>query len=177
MEIAAILPGQTPHRKFNIPTRNNSLERIPTTRSERQPTTENPRQGQPQSHTMGNLIDLSEPTAAAQEPPKGPQAPSEELNSLSITSQEPPNVQTKTSSEPIKFEPITSLDQTTSQSATPQEPSKPQSNTSKEEGLLKGIPSSKLLHSNPSEPPTTNDKLRRMDSETQEEDEFHDAHS
>jgi hypothetical protein len=38
-------------------------------------------------------------------------------------------------------------------------------------------PPSKLLHSNPAPEPTRDDKLRRKDSETQEEDEFHDAHS
>lgn len=38
-------------------------------------------------------------------------------------------------------------------------------------------PPSKLLHSNPAPEPTRDDKLQRKDSETQEEDEFHDAHS
>ena len=38
-------------------------------------------------------------------------------------------------------------------------------------------PPSKLLHSNPAPESTRDDKLRRKDSETQEEDEFHDAHS
>jgi oxysterol-binding protein-related protein 8 len=51
----------------------------------------------------------------------------------------------------------------------------PQTSASKkEDDLMKGIPPSKLLHSTLSEEPSSS-KLRRTDSETQEEDEFHDA--
>jgi hypothetical protein len=39
------------------------------------------------------------------------------------------------------------------------------------------LPASKLLNSNPEPEPSTHDKLRRKDSETQEDDEFVDAQS
>jgi hypothetical protein len=43
--------------------------------------------------------------------------------------------------------------------------------------LAQELPKSKLLHSNPEPEPRKNDLLRRKDSETQEDDEFHDAES
>jgi hypothetical protein len=45
------------------------------------------------------------------------------------------------------------------------------------EEIGKAIPPSKLLNSNPEPEPRRNDKLRRMDSETQESEEFVDAQS
>jgi hypothetical protein len=43
--------------------------------------------------------------------------------------------------------------------------------------MMNGAPPSKLLHSTPKEPAGSNKALRRMDTETEEEDEFHDAHA
>ena len=70
--------------------------------------------------------------------------------------------------EPISFSPY----QADSTYAPP--PAKDQSAQSQ---TTETNPPSKLLHSNPAPEPTRDDKLRRKDSETQEEDEFHDAHS
>ena len=78
--------------------------------------------------------------------------------------------QPKSSNEhtPISFSPY----QADSADASPPAQGKPvQSHTAETN------PPSKLLNSNPASEPTREDKLRRKDSETQEEDEFHDAHS
>jgi hypothetical protein len=45
------------------------------------------------------------------------------------------------------------------------------------EEIGKAIPPSKLLNSNPEPEPRRDDKLRRMDSETKEDEEFVDAQS
>jgi hypothetical protein len=47
--------------------------------------------------------------------------------------------------------------------------------TTKEDDVMKGIPPSKLLHTTSADPPSGRDNLKRIDSETREEDEFHDA--
>lgn len=135
LQIAAILPGQTPHRQFNIP-RHNSLERLPT-RSSVQADAEKPKVEEPQQQAFGDLIDLSDPVVPqsnAQSQPQ-PQLP-----------------------KPSKVAP------------------KAESQDSKDDDLMKGIPPSKLLHSTPGEP-SHGKTLRRKDSDTQEDDEFHDANS
>lgn len=131
LQISAILPGQSPHRQFNIPSRNNSLTRVPTRSTiHSQVNPENPRQSEPQL-ILGDLIDLSDSTPQPQQ-----------------QQQQPPP------------------------------PPKKQPTSSKEDDLMAGIPPSKLLHSNSNrdkQQPSNMDLLRRMDSETQEEEEFHDA--
>ncbi|KAF2708070.1 hypothetical protein K504DRAFT_468446 [Pleomassaria siparia CBS 279.74] len=156
LQIHAILPGQTPKRQFSIPTRNNSLERIPT-RSSFNQTPEPPTQlhqeptqlpQEPQPETFGSLIDLSDPVprpAAAPQPAPLPQpievaAPAPDLAS--------------TPADTLQLN--------------------PQSNNSVEHGLMKGIPPSKLLHSNSKTGTTSSSSpLKRMDSETGAE--FQDA--
>lgn len=56
-----------------------------------------------------------------------------------------------------------------------QEPPKQHTTSSKEDDLMKGIPPSKLLHSVPGEHPKGANTLKRTDSETREDEEFHDA--
>lgn len=132
LQISAILPGQSPHRQFNIPSRNNSLTQVPTRSTiHSQVNPENPRQSEPQL-ILGDLIDLSDSTPQPQQQQQQPPPP----------------------------------------------PPKKQPTGSKEDDLMAGIPPSKLLHSNSNrdkQQPSNMDLLRRMDSETQEEEEFHDA--
>jgi hypothetical protein len=58
-----------------------------------------------------------------------------------------------------------------------QAPPKPYTTAGKEYDFMKAIPPSNLLNSTKADPPNGKEGLRRFDSETQEEDEFHDAHS
>jgi oxysterol-binding protein-related protein 8 len=126
LQIAAILPGQTPHRPFNIP-RHASLDKVPTRQSlvDTNPEPQEKPKPETKQETLGDLIDLSDPVP--QPPPK----------------------------EPVKSKSLIDL----------------------EADQQKGIPPSKLLHSHPKDPEANNSALRRYDTETNEEDEFHDAHS
>jgi hypothetical protein len=119
LQIAAILPGQTPHRQFSIPSRNNSVAPVP-------------------AHAASQDISGSAPEASA----------TESLIDVS---------------EPIP------------QQQQPKEPLPQQATASKDNDVMKGAPPSKLLNSNPHSQPTENKRLTRVDSETREEDEFHDA--
>lgn len=122
LNIAAILPGQAPHRQFSIPSRNNSVVQVPTqSASQDIPGSPKPAPQQPPPHLTENLIDLDEPAA----PPK--------KDFLSPTS-------------------------------------------SQKEEMMKGAPPPKILNSVPAEP-SNGKSLKRLDSDTKEEDEFHDAHS
>lgn len=116
LHIAAILPGQVPHRQFSIPSRNNSVAQVPTQSAPHG----YPQSPKPAAQHTESLIDLDEPAVQPKEP-----AP-------------------RTSSQ--------------------------------QEELMKGVPPSKLLNSNPVEP-SSGKSLKRLDSDTKEEDEFHDCHS
>ncbi|KAF2119730.1 oxysterol binding protein [Lophiotrema nucula] len=124
LQIAAILPGQSPKREFAIPSRKASLERVPTRNTLETPSVETPQAQQQQNPIMGDLIDLSDPVPHP-----------------------------------------------------PPQPPRHQSDNSKEDDLMKGVPPSKLLHSTRQPESAARNALRRTDSETNEEDEFHDAHS
>ncbi|KAF2265509.1 oxysterol binding protein [Lojkania enalia] len=151
LRIAAILPGQKPHRSFDIPSRRSSLEHVPTRthiehHHDSRPSTSaslsefhhnphpaphaNPRPKHT-DHTFGDLIDLSDPLPESTKPTGSTQS---ELAKL---------------------------------------PSK----SKKRDDMMKAIPPSKLLHSTKNEGGHGKDALKRKDSETNEEDEFHDAHS
>ncbi|KAF2737711.1 oxysterol binding protein [Polyplosphaeria fusca] len=123
LQIAAILPGQAPRRHFSIPSRNVSLDRIPTRQSIADTKAESHQA--PEQETIGDLIDLSDPVP------------------------QPPPMEPKKSKTPVEVK----------------------------AEQQRGIPPSKLLHSTPQQPPENTAALKRHDTETNEEDEFHDAHS
>ncbi|KAF1955121.1 hypothetical protein CC80DRAFT_493445 [Byssothecium circinans] len=149
LQIAAILPGQSPTRKFSIPSRTHtgSTDHHPSTR---QPTLETMR-SQPElpqqqnQQIFGDLIDLSDPVVPA---PKQQTSPN---NPIHITEGAIPPTKTQ---------------------------SVPENNTAnKEHAYAKEIPPSKLLNSVQDQPDKHHRALRRYDSDTHEEDEFHDAES
>ncbi|KAF2679896.1 hypothetical protein K458DRAFT_421962 [Lentithecium fluviatile CBS 122367] len=155
LQIAAILPGQTPRRKFSIPSRSNSLERVPTRRKSHEPVphlphhlphheTPHPHKEQHQhqhQQPVGNLIDLSDPVP------------------------NPPAVKHAPTSNPAN-PPLLPLEKSRSPSD-----SKAPNNEHKYGQELRPP---KLLNSVHGEP-TKGKTLKRFDSETHSEDEFHDA--
>lgn len=82
--------------------------------------------------------------------------------------QSAPQVSSSNGHEPIRFSPY---------QAEPAYAPPPAQDQPAQSQTTETNPPSKLLHSNPAPEPTREDKLQRKDSETQEEDEFHDAHS
>jgi hypothetical protein len=179
LQIAAILPGQTPNRKFNIPSRSNSLEHVPT--RQRAPEVletqhEIPQQDsqhephvQPAQHNLSQQQSQNE--LARQESPQGlpirqrPQRPQAlgDLIDLSDPTQQPTPAPTSnpTNPQPIPFEQL-------------QPKAGPEKSTDTVHKFADVLPPSKLLHSVKGEP-SKGDGLRRWDSETHSEDEFHDA--
>ncbi|KAF2186479.1 hypothetical protein K469DRAFT_726053 [Zopfia rhizophila CBS 207.26] len=129
LQIAAILPGQDPHRRFSIPSRKSSLEHVPT----RKPQAPEQPKPPPQQHMMGDLIDLSD------EPPPAPK-------------QEEQRPKLK---EVLKPHTTSLLDDTS----------------------LQANPAPKILQETKDRHCPKGDGIWRMDSETKEEDEFHDAES
>lgn len=172
LQIHAVLPGQKPDKQFSIPQRNNSIQ---------QPADQ---QQTAQSTNGASSIQLEqESTLAQQESPQQPpvqqveaqyakqdpqvQQVQQQLASVDIN-QLPSQPKSSNEHTPISFSPY----QADSAQASPPVQGQPvQSHTTETN------PPSKLLNSNPASEPTREDKLRRKDSETQEEDEFHDAHS
>ncbi|KAF2623113.1 hypothetical protein BU25DRAFT_350846 [Macroventuria anomochaeta] len=178
LQIHAILPGQKPDKQFSIPHRNNSIQQTP---SQQQPAD----QQQPaQSANGASLEHPEQQRILAQEGAQ--QQPPVQLHKQQHAKQEPQvqQVQQQLASvelnqstlqakpnngyEPISFSPY-QPDSTY--------PPPPAQNQPEQSQTTETNPPSKLLHSNPAPEPTRDDKLRRKDSETQEEDEFHDAHS
>jgi hypothetical protein len=141
LRIHSILPGQKPEKQFEIPIRNNSIQKT-----------------------------TSEPTVPAQQP-----VPQQ------LVPQQPAAVV-----EPIHLEGATTYEKTgdvkdpTNMPNLPVDRAQPQPgqlNQAQRDRVAETNPPSKLLHSNPAAEPHRNDRLRRLDSETQEDDEFHDAQS
>lgn len=171
LQIHAVLPGQKPDKQFSIPQRNNSIQ---------QPAEEHTAQS---TNGASSTQLEQESTLAQQEPPQQPpvqqheaqyakqdpqvQQVQQQLASVDIN-QLPPQPKSSNEHTPISFSPY----QADSAYASPPAQGKPVQNHTAETN-----PPSKLLNSNPASEPTREDKLRRKDSETQEEDEFHDAHS
>jgi hypothetical protein len=151
LRIHSILPGQKPEKQFEIPIRNNSIQKT-----------------------------TSEPPVPAQQPV--PQQPvPQQFVPQQFVPQQPAAVV-----EPIHLDGATTYQTTgdvkdrTNMPNVPVDRAQPQPNQlsqAQRDRVAETNPPSKLLHSNPAEEPHRNDRLRRLDSETQEDDEFHDAQS
>jgi hypothetical protein len=164
LQIHAILPGQKPERQFDIPVR----------KSEANPTQES-------TQPMGQV-----PTEPSAQPLT--QIPTEQPQTV----QTEPVVQHQQQSVglPTNFDGPATHAPLSKNSSIPNDPSNPptipfqkpkpvpESDISPEnrEQISEELPPSKLLHSNPA-PEPRKDPLRRKDSETHEDDEFHDAQS
>ena len=152
LQIHSILPGQKPDKQFNIPQRNNSIQQ---NLAEQQPLRSGAaalppqQQQQPGQHQH----DRQEPQV---------QQVQQQLAGVNLN-QSASQPRQSNGHEPVSLSPY--------QGDSAYDPPPAQSQTNETN------PPSKLLHSNPAPEPTRDDKLRRKDSETQEEDEFHDAHS
>lgn len=176
LAIHAVLPGQKPEQKFDIPVRTNTHQNA-------QPT----EPSAPQPPVQLDTHHPAQPVQPAQVPPQHEPTPFQPLQS-----QEPQQPQqVLQSQEPVgppsnldgaaNLEPDRSLskNRTSHPSIIPME-----TNTGTQElppDMKKKIdvelPPSTLLHSNPKKEARRDDLLRRKDSETQEDDEFHDAQS
>ncbi|KAF9732621.1 hypothetical protein PMIN06_012232 [Paraphaeosphaeria minitans] len=151
LDIAAILPGQAPQRKFSIPALsrpntndpaaagNQAIQQSQDVQVNANPavSTSNP-DTQPKQEAFGDLIDLSDPT------------PDKDADVITTKPPQPP------------------LGEATSQLEHLELGQKPQ------EDFPDDMPPSKLLNSVKGEPGRGH-ALRRLDSETEEEEQFHDA--
>ncbi|KAL1597735.1 Oxysterol-binding protein OBPa [Paraconiothyrium brasiliense] len=156
LEIAAILPGQAPHRKFSIPalSRTNTndpaaggshaIQQSHSVQSNTNPdVSKSDPDLQQKQQTLGDLIDLSNPT------------PNKDIDVIANNSNNPPQLPLeKPKSQPENLTPET----------------KPQ------DEFAEDLPPSKLLNFVQAEPGHGH-ALKRMDTETEEEEQFHDAHS
>jgi len=99
LNIAAILPGQQPNRRFSIPERNYSLDKVPT-RQDSQPQNDSHVEAPAAKAATGNLIDVGEEpvvrpatTSASQQsvpntqngPPAPPRAQSPQANLIDVS--------------------------------------------------------------------------------------------
>jgi len=148
LQIHAILPGQKPERQFNIP---ESAPHENNSQIPAQPVRSEPNPPHTTSSTSAPIVDNSINLDGA--------APLEPKRSFSR------NTFPSDPSNP----PLLPLGKPRTQPAAISE--------STEAKVAKELPASKLLNSNPEPEPSTHDKLRRKDSETQEDDEFVDAQS
>lgn len=175
-----MLPGQKPDRQFSIPQRNNSVQLGSSQQPADQRESAQPTNGASLDQVEQEKI-LAQQRAQQQQqqPPvqhQEPQFAKEETQVQQVQQQlasvdlNPTSSQPRSSEghTPVSFSPY----QADSAYAPPSTQDKPGQSQTTETN-----PPSKLLHSNPAPEPTRDDKLRRKDSETQEEDEFHDAHS
>ncbi|OAL57353.1 hypothetical protein IQ07DRAFT_33712 [Pyrenochaeta sp. DS3sAY3a] len=147
LQIHAILPGQKPERQFNIPSRTNSLNRVPTITSTKNAHSESHHLPTSQEEVMNDLsgLNLDDKLTPSNSLPR---------DVKTVDAQNQPITPTHTP---------TSLPTTISKD--------------RKADIAQELPPSKLLHSNPKNEANLNDALRRKDSETQEDDEFHDAES
>ncbi|KAF3050562.1 hypothetical protein E8E11_004729 [Didymella keratinophila] len=176
LQIHAVLPGQKPEKQFSIPQRGESLSRQQT---QEQPPSQ-PANGaslaQPeqqgvlaqQGAQQQQPLTHQEPQQYAKEEPQVQQV-HQQLASVDLN-QTTPQARSSNGHEPISFSPY----RPEGDSAYAPPPTQSQTAQGQTDKIN---PPSKLLHSNPAPEPTRDDRLRRKDSETQEEDEFHDAHS
>ncbi|CAI6334725.1 unnamed protein product [Periconia digitata] len=151
LQIAAILPGQTLTRKFSIPSRSGTANtsRVPPAQ---------------QQSTLGDEQPQHEAQSQHQLTPQEKQT-TDDLIDLSD-----PVVPAQTSKPTTVTTAPVPQDQPEPKPAPPQ----PDNREDKNHAFAKELPPSKLLNSVQGEPGGGN-ALRRYDSETQEEDEFHDA--
>ncbi|CAA9961152.1 Oxysterol binding protein [Pyrenophora teres f. maculata] len=168
LQIYAILPGQKPDRQFNIPSRTNDVQYAQIDGSA-QPTEQVPTEQPVQSVEEVQSI-KSEPTSVQSQPAVMPQ-------------------QQQSVGFPTNFDETSTHASLSKHSSQPNDPSNPPTvpfqqaqsvpdiSPENQEKFAKELPPSKLLNSNPAREPRRDDLLRRLDSQTHEEDEFHDAHS
>ncbi|RMZ68523.1 oxysterol binding [Pyrenophora seminiperda CCB06] len=168
LQIYAILPGQQPDKLFRIPSRMNDVQHAQTEESA-QPIEQVPTGQTVQSLEAGQPVQ-SEPTSVQSQPVVMPQ-------------------QQQSVGPPTPFDGTSTHAPLSKHSSQPTDPSNPPTvpfqkphlvpeiSPENQEKFAKELPPSKLLNSNPEREPRRDDLLRRLDSQTHEEDEFHDAHS
>lgn len=158
LQIHAILPGQKPEKQFNIPSRTSSIHRTQTNESTRPIQQVQP--AQPQSTTV-----QSEPAEIAQHQQQIVGPPS---NFDGTTAHAPPQIHSSNPTDPSNPQP-----------SPPEKPASQPDAVSSENPpkFADELPPSRLLHSNPVKEAHKDDLLRRTDSQTLEEEEFHDAQS
>lgn len=158
LQIYAILPGQKPDKQFNIPSRTSSVHQAHAHEST-QPIEQVPTE---QSAVPSEHV---EPAVTAQQQQQSVGPPS---NFDGTTAHAPPLVHSSNSANPSNPQP-----------PPPEKPASQLEVTSSEEQpkFAEELPPSKLLHSNPAKVASREDLLRRIDSETLEDEEFHDAQS
>lgn len=174
LQIHAVLPGQKPEKQFSIPQRGESLSRQQT---QEQPPAQ-PANGASLAQPEQQAV-LAQQGAQSQTPVhQEAQQFAKQESQVQQVQQQLASVdlnQTTPHARPNSHEPI-SFSSYRPEGDSAYAPPPPQSQPA--QGQTDNInPPSKLLHSNPAPEPTRDDKLRRKDSETHEEDEFHDAHS
>ncbi|KAL1651101.1 Oxysterol-binding protein OBPa [Didymella pomorum] len=174
LQIHAVLPGQKPEKQFSIPQRGESLSRQQT---QEQPPAQ-PANGASLAQPEQQAV-LAQQGAQLQTPVhQEAQQFAKQESQVQQVQQQLASVdlnQTTPHARPNSHEPI-SFSSYRPEGDSAYAPPPPQSQPA--QGQTDNInPPSKLLHSNPAPEPTRDDKLRRKDSETHEEDEFHDAHS
>ncbi|KAL6165651.1 Oxysterol-binding protein OBPa [Exserohilum turcicum] len=161
LQIHAILPGQRPDRRFSIPSRASEADHAHA--QESTPSLE-------QVPTEQSAIP-SEPTTVQSQPAVVPQ----QQQSVGL----PNNFDGTSTHTPLSTHSSHPTDSSNPPTLS-SESSKSQPETissQRQEKFAEELPPSKLLHSNPAPEPRKDDLLRRKDSETQEDDEFHDAQS
>lgn len=170
LQIHAVLPGQKPDKQFSIPQRNNSIQ---SPSAATQPSQSANGALSEKSESQSDLAQQETQQAPVEQPAQQQAKPDpqveqiqQQLGSTSL-SQTPSQPQPSNGHTPISFTPV--------QTGSPRAPSTHSSSAQSQSEETN--PPSKLLHSNPAPEPSREDKLRRFDSETNEEDEFHDAHS
>jgi hypothetical protein len=194
LQIHAILPGQKPERQFNIPVRSSReqssaesapQQSVPQQSAPQQPVTQQsaPQQPAPQQTIQPQAAAAVQQTTSSQsaEPTAFQPAPVP-------ASQNPPEDVGRSSNldGAANLEPTRSMAKNTF-STDPLNPAvnsygRPMAHSENisadaQAKLDQELPPSKLLNSNPAPEPRRDDRLRRKDSETQEDDEFVDAQS
>ncbi|EUC50843.1 hypothetical protein COCMIDRAFT_32037 [Bipolaris oryzae ATCC 44560] len=168
LQIHAILPGQKPEKQFNIPSRTSSIHRTQTNESIQpiqQVPTEQVQPAQSQPTTV-----QSEPAEIAQHQQQSVGPPS---NFDGTTAHATPPINSSNPTDPSNAQPPP-LENLALEKPASQPETAPSENPPK---FADELPPSKLLHSNPAKEAHKDDLLRRTDSQTLEEEEFHDAQS
>lgn len=170
MQIHAILPGQKPERQFNIPVRSTSQHKS-AQQTPQQPTPQPPVLQEPALHETSSQ---SPAHPVRSEPGPSPAASAPIVNnSINLDGAAPLESNRSFAKNTFPSDPsnppLVPLGKPKSQPEVISE--------STEAKAARELPPSKLLNSNPEPEPSRHDKLRRTDSETQEDDEFVDAQS
>ncbi|EUC34099.1 hypothetical protein COCCADRAFT_4445 [Bipolaris zeicola 26-R-13] len=154
LQIHAILPGQKPDKQFNIPSRTSSIHRTQTNEST-----------QHVQQVPTEQVQPAQPAEIAQHQQQSVGSPS---NFDGTTAHATPPIHSSNSTDPSNPQPP----------PTEKPASQPDPVSSENPPKFADeLPPSKLLHSNPAKEAHKDDLLRRTDSQTLEEEEFHDAQS